>query len=171
MQMTDLVSADAGIRQLQSRYMDSVWRKDFTAFGDCFTEDCEWRIAGEVLRGRRHCVAFLEDVMTRFNRVFMSMQTPILQMSGGTVLGRTYVTERNSLVDGSSVLSIGIYYDRFVEQGDRWRFGWHHFQLYYLGPADLSGRFYEMLDYGAPCAMPGPNDPAVPSLADMATLA
>ena len=169
--MTDFVTAEAAIRQLQARYMDSVWRKDFAAFGDCFTEDAEWRIAGKVFRGRTECVAFLEEIMPRFTRVFMSMQTPILQVGNGCAIGRTYITERNSLKDRSSVFNIGIYYDRFVQQGDQWRFAWHHFQLYYLGPADLSGRFYDLVDYGPPFGMPGPDDPAIPSASEMATLA
>ena len=33
--MTDFLMAEAGIRQLHSRYIDSVYRKDFAAFGDC----------------------------------------------------------------------------------------------------------------------------------------
>ncbi len=45
--MTDLAAADNGIRQLHARYADAVWRKDYPSFGDCFTEDCEWRIAGQ----------------------------------------------------------------------------------------------------------------------------
>lgn len=67
-------------------------------------------------------------------------------------------------------LSIAIYYDRFVLDGDRWRFSWHHYQLHYLGPPDMTGRFYPASDYGPPPAMPGPNDPATPAQTEMSTL-
>jgi hypothetical protein len=168
--MIDMLKVESGVRQLQARYVDAVWRKDYAAFGDCFTEDAEWHIAGKVHRGRAACVAFLESVMPLFNRVLMTMQAPLLEVRDGAVSGRTYVTEINAVKNQPAAFSIAIYYDRFVPQGDRWRFSWHHYQLYYLGPADMTGRFYPATDYGPPPAMPGPNDLATPSQAEMPTL-
>jgi uncharacterized protein (TIGR02246 family) len=168
--MTDLVTAEAGIRQLQMRYVDAVFRKDYQAFADCFTEDGEWRIAGKVFRGRQACAAYLESVMPNFNRVLMTMQTPILELGDGVASGRTYVTEYNAVKDAPAAFSIAIYYDRFVLQGDRWRYAWHHYQLYYLGPTDLSGRFYPAKDYGPPFGLPGADDPATPAESEMHTL-
>ena len=57
--MTDFAATEAAIRQLHARYVDAVWRKDYVAFGDCFTTDAEWRIAGMVLHGRAEIVATL----------------------------------------------------------------------------------------------------------------
>jgi hypothetical protein len=76
--MTDFVDAEVGTRQLLARYADAVWRKDFVAFGDCFTEDGEWRLGGRVIKGRAACAKFLEDVMPYFDRVLMTMGTPIM---------------------------------------------------------------------------------------------
>jgi SnoaL-like domain len=161
----DFLAAECGIRQLQARCMDSVWRKDFVAFGDCFTEDAQWRIAGRLIEGRDACVAFLRMVMPHIHRVLITMQTPILNVTGTTAIGRTYLTETNARKDRSPVFPIGIYYDRFVLQGDRWRFAWHHYHSYYFGPNDLSGSFADFTDYGPPFGMPGADDPAPPSLA------
>lgn len=163
--MSRFVLAESGIRQLQARCIDAVWRKDFAAFGDCFAEDAEWRIAGKVLRGRSQCIAFLEQMMPNIDRVLMTMQTPILEVGEGTAIGRTYMTEMTARKGRSPVLPIGIYYDRFVRQGERWRYAWHHYQSYYYGPADLSGPFANFVDYGPPFGMPGPDEPAPPSLA------
>jgi hypothetical protein len=49
---------------------------------------------------------------------------------------------------------MGMYYERFVQDGDAWRFKWRLFQTYYLGPPDLSGTYLQTPDYGAPPAMP-----------------
>jgi hypothetical protein len=49
---------------------------------------------------------------------------------------------------------MGIYFERFVEQGERWRFTWRLYQLHYMGPADLTGSFFPQADYGPPPAMP-----------------
>lgn len=153
--MTDLAAADAGIRQLQSRYIDAVWRRDYDAFGDCFTADAEWRIAGRTLRGRQACIDFLAEFMPLFDRVRMTMQTPILSVADGSVTGRTDVFEHNILADRSRHITIGTYYDRFVEDGGRWRFASHFYQLYYIGPPDMSGDFHDVTDFGPPPAMPG----------------
>jgi ketosteroid isomerase-like protein len=165
--MTDFTTAENGIRQLLSRYVDAVWRKDFVAFGDCFTEDAEWKMGGRVVRGRAACAKFLEDVMPLFDRVLMTMGTPILEVGNGTASGRVYVTEMNARKDKRPAFSIATYYDRYVLQGDRWRYSWHHFQLHYLGPDDLTGRHFKAADYGAPHGMPGHDEPATPLESEM----
>ena len=159
--MTDLIAADFGIRQLQSRYMDAVWRRDYAAFGDCFAEDGEWRIAGRVLRGPTACVAFLEELMPMFDRVRMTMQSPILGLVDGHVCGRTDVLEHNILTDRSRRITIGTYFDRFSEADGHWRFADHFYQLYYIGPPDMSGDFHDIVDFGPPPAMPRANEPTV----------
>lgn len=152
--MTDFIVAEAGIRQLHARYIDAVFRKDYPAFGDCFTEDAEWRIAGMVLRGRPEITGLLERLMDNFHRVLMTFRTPILEVGDGVATGRTYVTEQNAFKTGRPGSTIGAYYERFVDQGDRWRFSWRIFQLQYMGPPDLTGSFFEQPDYGPPPAMP-----------------
>ena len=84
---------------------------------------------------------------------------PLLDISTGTASGRTQVTELIKRKDGSSRRTLAIYYDRFVEVEAVWRFQWHHFNLAYLGPPDLSGRLLGCMEYGPPPAMPGPDDP------------
>jgi len=43
--LSEAAVVEFAIRQLQARYTDSVWRQDWDEFGDCFTEDCEWKAA------------------------------------------------------------------------------------------------------------------------------
>lgn len=156
--MTDFVAVEAAIRQLHARYADAVWRKDFDAFGDCFTEDAEWRIGGKILSGRADIVANLKRLMPNFERVLMTFRTPILEVGAGeeegTATARTYVTENNIFADGRPGSSVGIYYERFVQEGGRWRFSWRLFQTYYLGAADITGPLYKNPDFGPPPNMP-----------------
>jgi ketosteroid isomerase-like protein len=155
--------AECGIRQLHARYCDAVWRFDFAAFADCFTEDCEWRIGGVVQRGREEIVAHNRTLFANFRHLLITLRTPILELhSDGTASGRTYFTAQSLLADGNRYAPMGIYYERFVNGGDRWRASWRLFQTLYYGPADLSGTFHDMPDYGAPPGMPprdaGTND-------------
>ena len=157
--MTDFIVAETAIRQLHARCIDAVWRRDYAAFGACHTEDAEWRIAGMVLRGRAQIEAALERFMTNSHRVLMTFRTPILEVGNGAASGRTYVSEQSAFINGRPGTTIGIYYERFVDQGDRWRFTWRLFQLHYIGPPDLSGSFFEHADYGPPPGMPGLDAP------------
>ena len=156
---TEFIAAETAIRQLHARYGDAVWRKDCAAFGDCYTEDAQWRIAGMVLRGRAQIVEAFERLMGNCHRVLMTFRTPILEVGNGTATGRTYVSEQNAFKSGRPGTTIGIYYERFVDQGDRWRCSWRLYQLHYIGPPDLSGSFFEHADYGPPPGMPALDAP------------
>jgi hypothetical protein len=124
------------------------------AFGDCFAEDAEWRIGGVVVLGRTNIVTHMNNVFAKFKLILVTTRTPILDVGNGTASGRTYLTEHGIFADGTAIAPIGIYYERFVQQGDRWRFAWRLFQTKYVGPADMSGAFYDNADFGAPPGMP-----------------
>jgi ketosteroid isomerase-like protein len=152
--MSDFVAAETGIRELHQRYTDAVWRQDFDAFADCFAGDGEWRISGMVLKGRAQIKETISAILGRFNRVLMTFRTPILEVGDGIAFGRTYVDERCAWKNGDTNISMGIYYERFVELDGRWVFDWRLFQMLYRGDPDLTGTFYDFPDYGPPPGMP-----------------
>jgi len=156
----EFVVAECAIRQLHARYADAVWRLDYDAFGDCFAQDCEWRIGGVILRGREEIVEHNRQLFTtKFRRLFITLRTPILEVNGAKASGRTYFSAQNILADGTPFAPLGVYYEHFVDQGDRWRFAWRLFQTLYSGPADLTGTFHDQPEFGPPPAMP-PRDVA-----------
>ena len=159
--MTELFVAECGVRQLQARYADAVWRRDREAFLDCFAEDGEWKIAGLHMRGRAEIAAGYDKLMAASERVLMMLGAPVLDVSAAGVTGRTLVTERIRLRDGDGVRTIGVYYERFVEEGGRWRYAWRHWDLFYYGPPELSGAIYASPDRGPPPAMPDPDAPTL----------
>jgi uncharacterized protein (TIGR02246 family) len=152
--MNEAAAAEAEIRQLYARYADAVWRKDLDAVGDCYTEDAEWRIGGAVLCGRRAIVEHLRIVLAKFQRVLITLRTPVIEFDGATATARTYLTEQGAFTDGHAITPIGTYFDRMAHQEERWRFSWRLFQTCYVGPPDMSGSFYENPDFGSPPAMP-----------------
>lgn len=154
METPNLAHAEAGIRQLHAAYTDAVWRQDSEAFADCFTADGEWRISGRVFRGRADIRDGIARILSNFIRVLITFRTPSLEVGDGFATGRTYIDEKCAWKNGNTNISIGRYYERFVDEGDRWRFSWRLFELHYRGPPDLSGIFFEHPDYGAPPAMP-----------------
>lgn len=157
--MTDFIAADCGIRQLHARFADAVWRKDADAFAHCFAEDAEWKIAGQHIRGRAEIGSFFGKIMGICARVQLIIGIPLLEVGNGAATARVPVTELAKMADGSSALTLGIYYDRYVEEDDRWRFQWRHFGLHYRGPLDLSAALVECPDYGPPPNVPSPDEP------------
>lgn len=157
--MTDFIAAECGIRQLHARFVDAVFRQDATAFGDCFAKDGEWKIAGMHMRGRAEIGGTFGKLLGICARVQIILGPLLLDVGQGAATGRIGVTELAKMKDGSSAMTIGIYYDRYVEEDGRWRFKWRHWGLHYRGPTDLSAALIECPDYGAFPGMPGPDEP------------
>lgn len=151
--------AESGIRQLYGRYADAVWRKDFAVFAECFTEDAVWKIAGMTVQGRAEIVKTFAASVEPSEKVMMRVGIPLIEVDGNSAAGRTQVSELIKRKDGSAQRTLAVYYDRFAEQDGVWRFQWHHFNLYYLGPPDLSAPYLEAMEYGPPPGFPGPDDP------------
>jgi hypothetical protein len=157
----DHLLAVEGVRQLHARYVDAVLRKDYDAFEDCWTADAEWRIAGRVHSRRPAIRAFLESAMGNFHRVIMTFRTPLIELDGDRARGRVHVTEQNGFISGRPGSTIGTYYEKLVREDGRWRRSWALFQLHYMGPADLTGSWFEQPDFGPPPGFP-PDDTIPP---------
>jgi hypothetical protein len=164
--MTDPVAAHAGICDLHARYTDAVWRKDAASFAQCFTAEGEWRISGMILKGHDQIAGTIDRILARFERVLITFRTPIVSVGEGTASARTYIDERCAWKDGNRNISMGRYYEHFVEDGGRWLFDWRLFQLLYRGPPDLTGQFFDHDDYGPPPGMP-PRDTTTQDMASV----
>lgn len=157
--MNDFLLAESAIRQLYGHYSDAVWRKDTAEFIDCFTEDATWKIAGKTIRGKKDIRTSFEAFLAQSEKVMMFVGMPVLKVSGKTATGRVQATELLKLKDGSAIRTLGVYYEHFVQQGERWLLHFHHFNMSYYGPPDLSAPYFECLDYGPPPGMPGLDAP------------
>lgn len=157
----DSVIADLGIRQLYGRYIDAVWRKDAEAFGDCFTQDGVWKLAGMQMDGRASITATIGQFLGVCERVLIIPGSPVLEFGKGTATGRVHATELSKMVDGTSAMTIGVYYDRYVEEQGVWRFGRRHWALHYRGPVDMSAALVPSPDYGAPPNQPHDDEPTL----------
>jgi uncharacterized protein (TIGR02246 family) len=157
----DSVIADLGIRQLYGRYVDAVWRKDAEAFGDCFTQDGVWKLAGMQMDGRASITATIGQFLGICERVLIIPGSPVLEFGDGTATGRVHATELSKMVDGTSAMTIGVYYDQFVEEEGVWRFSRRHWALHYRGPVDMSAAFVPSPDYGPPPHQPAADEPTL----------
>jgi len=154
-------TAAEGIRQLHARFIDAVWRQDADAFAQCFTEDGEWKVGGMHLKGRAEIAPTFARLLGLNVRVLITPGMPILEIDGDTAIGRVQGQEIAKLPDGGSVMTLGVYYDRYALADGRWRFRWRHFSLHYRGPLDLSGEMVPSPDYGPFPGMPEWDEPTM----------
>jgi len=154
----DFADTLAQVRQLHGRYCDAVIRKDVAAFGQCFTEECDWRISGTLLAGRAGAMRRIEQTFREARLVYIEFATPMLDIGPDGISARTYMNERCIWYDGRTNIVIGRYFERYVRDGEQLRFSWRLWQGLYTGPADLSGTYYEVADYGPPPALPAPDE-------------
>lgn len=157
--MTNLSTVDFPIRQLHARFIDAVWRKDAEAFGQCFSRDGEWKIAGMHLRGREEVAETFARLLAACQRVQITSGAPLLDIVQGEVVARSNVTELAKMSDGSGAITLGVYFDHYVEEEGAWRFAWRHWALHYRGPFDLAAEFVDCPDYGPPPGLPGSDEP------------
>jgi hypothetical protein len=158
----DFVLADAGIRQLHARFVDAVWRQDADAFAQCFARDGEWKIATLHMRGRAEIGDKVPKLLGACERIMLLPGLPLIELTGvDTATGRVPMTELVKMRDGSSAMTLGIYYDRYVVEDGRWRFAWRHWGLHYRGPVDLSAEMVPCPDYGPPPGLPGADEPTL----------
>ncbi|MBB5685929.1 nuclear transport factor 2 family protein [Sphingobium boeckii] len=158
--MPDTLSTDYAIRQLHARFVDAVWRKDANSFAHCFAEAGTWKIAGMQIGGRTEIETQFVRLLGACERVQLILGPPLLDLGEGTATGRIQVTELAKMADGSSAMTLGVYFDRYIEEGGQWYFAWRHWALHYRGPTDLSAAFVECPDYGPPPHLP---DAAAPT--------
>jgi len=149
MQMTDLIAADLGIRQLHARFADAVWRQDAEEFASCFASEGLWKIAGMEIAGRAKIGEACRNMLGRCSHIHIITGLPILEVGEGVARGRLNMTEFARMQDGSTAMTIGWYHDDYIIENDRWCFKKRHWSMKYRGAPDMTGHFADTPNYGA----------------------
>ena len=158
------VEKELAIRQLLARSSDCVWRKDLEGYGDCWSKNGQWRLLGQVFNGRDAIKAGWWQFMDRLRSAWQVSNSIVLEIEGEQAFGRIYLDETLYMPDGSVTLTRGIYHDTYRIESRRWVFARRHIDFIYMGPADMSGRFFATCDYGPAPRDANPDRPATPSM-------
>lgn len=157
---------ELAIRHLLAQSSDCVWRKSIHEYGACWATDGEWRILGQVVRGRDEVKALWWQFM-ELQTAWQVAHTIILEIGDEQAYGRVYLDETLGLPDGTVNLARGIYHDTYRIEAGHWVFSKRHFDLIYTGPTDMTGRFFSTMNYGPAPRDPDPSRPATPSMAEV----
>lgn len=155
----DFVVAECAIRQLHAAFTDIAWRKDADGYAALFAPDGEWKIAGMHMRGREEIREKFALLLGACSHVHLMANAPQIEVDGDTAVSRVRVTEFARMNDGSTFITMGSYFDRYVKIDGQWLFQWRHFALAYRGPFAMPEDFVEQPDFGAFPGMPAPDAP------------
>lgn len=162
--MNEFIEAESAIRQLHAKFVDAAFRQDAELYAQLFSDDGEWKLAGMHIKGRDEIRASFARLLGYTSRVQIILGPPLLELDGDSAAGRVQCTELTKMPDGSAVMAIGVYHERYVKQGGAWLFKWRHFSLHYRGPLDFSAALVESPDYGLFPNMPEPDEPTLTRL-------
>ena len=158
--MSNFADVQAGILQLYARCTDAIWRKDAELFGHCFAEQGIWKIATMQMNGRADVTATFARLLAACAKVQLITGIPVLdQDENGQWFGRIQCTEIARMDDGSGAITLGVYFDRYVEEQGRWCFALRHFGMHYRGPMELPAELSGCPDYGPPPGFPAADEP------------
>ena len=124
-----------------ARYVDAVNDRDEAAWLDTWCEDGTWELMGQRMEGREAGVGFLRAAFASLEAVIQQATGGVIEIDGDEATGRWTISEHAKTVDGSTMLLIGSYSDRYLRTSDGWRFAHRGLVTLYQGPPDLTGHF------------------------------
>ncbi len=135
------VADELEIRNLVARYVDAVNDRDEAAWQSTWCDDATWELMGQRLEGTEACLGFLRAAFGSLEAVIQQATGGVIEIDGDEATGRWTISEHAKTTDGTTMLLIGSYSDRYLRTGDGWRFAHRGLVTLYQGPPDLSGHF------------------------------
>jgi len=134
------VGDELEIRNLVARYSDAVLRSDPRAWLDTWASEGEWSLLGESSRGHDALAARLASLTGGLEYVMQVAGSGVVQIDDAGARGRWSITEHARTRNGDALFTMGAYTDDYCREGGAWRFSKRHFDLFYMGAPDMSGR-------------------------------
>lgn len=134
------IAAELAIRELVARYADAVARVDREAWLATWADDARWDLGAVSVEGKDAIGELWTRAMAGFEFVVQLPASGVIDVSedANSARGRWYLTEHGRSLDGTPMLTIGVYEDDYRQDGGVWGFACRRFQSCYAGPPDLS---------------------------------
>jgi ketosteroid isomerase-like protein len=121
------------IRDLAHRYAHCVWRKQFAAAVDLFTDDGEMDMGDRpVIRGRKALLESYEQMLGAAD-FHPFVHSHLISLQGERATGTCHLDLR-ATIDGESMIGSGYYEDECVRVDGEWKFRRRKLTMCYLVP-------------------------------------
>ena len=113
-----------GVQDLFAQYAHRIDGRDFDSFGELFTADADYSLAGNAQQGRDAIKAFLRSVMTNPGGTHIITNVSVRDDSGGVCTAAAdYLLTRRPEADAPfAIVGVGKYDATVVQDDGAWRF-------------------------------------------------
>ena len=139
--MSSQLEDELALRNLMSRYVDAVHRRDTAAWAATWDDNGCWNLMGTDVIGKTAIVALWEQMMATFEFAMMMPGSCLFDIDGDQASGHWYLQEftRDTQGNGSTILSR--YRDTYRKHNGQWLYLSRHYDFIYHGGPDLSGTY------------------------------
>ena len=135
------VEDELALRNLMSRYIDAVARRDGDAWAATWCEDATWSFPGSEVSGSASILALWRQMMEGFDFALMMPSSCLFEIDGDTASGHWYIQEHTRDREGNCAMLLSRYRDRYRREDGEWRYLSREYQIIYHGSPDLSGTY------------------------------
>jgi ketosteroid isomerase-like protein len=132
---------ELALRNLMSRYVDAVNRRDAPAWGATWAPEGSWNLMGTAVSGRDNIVGLWQQMMAGFEFAVMMPASGLFAVSGDTASGHWYLQEYTRDLEGNTGTVLSRYLDTYIRLDGEWLYQSRDYSFIYHGAADLSGNY------------------------------
>lgn len=139
--MSRTLEDEIALRNLMSRYVDAVHRRDAATWAATWSEDACWNLLGTDVNGKANIVALWQQMMAGFEFALMLPSSCLFNIDGDRASGHWYLQEitRDREGNGSSIISR--YLDTYCRHDGQWLYQSRRYSFIYHGTEDLGGSY------------------------------
>ena len=132
---------EMALRNLMSRYIDVVARRDGDAWAATWCEDGSWVFPGSEVSGRDDILGLWRQMMEGFEFALMMPSSCLFDIDGDSASGHWYLQEHTRDREGNRAMLLSRYQDTYRRETGEWRYLRREYQIIYHGDPDLSGAY------------------------------
>lgn len=139
--MSNTVEDEIALRNLMSRYVDAVHRRDADAWGATWDENATWNLMGNDVTGKAAIVGLWQQMMAGFEFALMLPSSGLFTVDGDQASGHWYLQEftRDAQGNGGSIVSR--YVDTYSRRDGQWLYQSRVYEIIYHGTQELAGNY------------------------------
>lgn len=139
--MSGPVADELALRELMSRYVDAVQRRDVEAWAATWDDNGSWNLVGTEVSGKPAVVALWQQMMAGFEFALMLPSSCLFHIDGDRASGHWYLQEYTRDLEGNGSSIVSRYLDTYTKRDGQWLYLSRQCELIYHGAADLSGSY------------------------------